>query len=72
VGFVQQRHRTCGPATLTAISRFWSREVEQIEIAEEICYDGTPAHSERAWTERNGWTTREFTVTRDSAMTLLD
>ena len=72
VDYVKQYHRTCGPAVLTSISRFWSREAEQVEIAEEICYDGTPAHSERSWTERNGWITREFTVTWDSAVALLD
>jgi tetratricopeptide (TPR) repeat protein len=72
VDYVKQHHRTCGPAVLTSISRFWSREAEQVEIAEEICYDGTPAHSERNWAERNGWITREFTVTWDSAVALLD
>jgi len=72
VGFVKQHHATCAPATLTAISRFWSRDAEHVEVAEEICYDGTPTHSERAWAERHGWLAREFTVTSNSAVALLD
>ncbi len=43
-----------------------------MEVAEQICYDGTPAHSERAWAVQNGWIAREFTVTWESAAALLD
>jgi tetratricopeptide (TPR) repeat protein len=72
VGFVRQHHMTCAPATLSAISRFWSMPAEHLAVAETICYDGTPAHSERRWAEENGWTAREFTVTWESATALLD
>lgn len=72
VGFVRQHHMTCAPATLSAISRYWDMSAEHLTVAEEICYDGTPAHSERRWAEQNGWTAREFTVTWESARALLD
>ena len=49
VGFVRQHHMTCAPATLSAISRYWDMAAEHLTVAEEICYDGTPAHSERRW-----------------------
>ncbi|HVE40685.1 MAG TPA: tetratricopeptide repeat protein [Planctomycetota bacterium] len=72
VGFVRQHHMTCAPATLSAISRYWDMSAEHLAVAEEICYDGTPAHSERRWAEQNGWTAREFTVTWESARALID
>ena len=72
VGFVRQHHMTCAPATLSAISRYWDMAAEHLTVAEEICYDGTPAHSERRWAEQNGWTAREFTVTWESARALID
>jgi tetratricopeptide (TPR) repeat protein len=72
VGFVRQHHLTCGPATLSAISRFWRKPADHLEVAEEICYDGTPAYHERKWAESHGWEAREFTVTEESAATLLD
>ena len=72
VGFVRQHHMTCAPATLSAISRFWSMPAEHLEVAETICYDGTPAHSERSWADQNGYVAREFTVIWDSAVALID
>jgi tetratricopeptide (TPR) repeat protein len=72
VGFVRQHHQTCAPATLAAIAGFWGRPADHLEVAEEICYDGTPDHRQRSWAERNGWVTREFTATWDSALALLD
>jgi tetratricopeptide (TPR) repeat protein len=72
VGFVRQHHMTCGPATLSAISRFWSMPADHLSVAEAICYDGTPDHSERHWAETNGWVAREFAVTWESATALLD
>ncbi len=72
VGFVRQHHQTCAPATLAAISRFWGIPADQHEVAEAICYDGTPDHQERNWAEENGFLTREFTVTWDAVTTLID
>jgi tetratricopeptide (TPR) repeat protein len=72
VGFVRQHHQTCGPATLSALTRFWGKEADHLEVADAICYDGTPDHLERAWARSNGWLAREFTVTWDAAVALLD
>lgn len=72
VGFVRQHHRTCAPATLAALSRFWGRDADHLEIAEQICYDGTANHSERNWAEQQGLVTREFTVDWNSTTALLD
>ena len=41
-------------------------------MADEICYDGTSAHGERSWAMKNGWVAREFTVTWETAVALLD
>jgi tetratricopeptide (TPR) repeat protein len=72
VGFVRQHHMTCAPATLTALSHFWQRPVDHLELARIICYDGTPDHEERHWAETHGWLVREFRVTWESATALLD
>lgn len=72
VGFVRQHQDTCAPATLTALSRFWCMPADHLEVAAEICYDGTPAHSERNWAEEHGWIAREFTLTWECGTALLD
>ena len=72
VGFVQQGDKTCVPATLTILGRHWQRAVDHLGVAEEICYDGTPSHSERRWAERNGWCVREFKVTLAATRSLID
>lgn len=72
VGFVRQHHVTCAPATLSAISRFWSKPADHLEVAEEICYSGTTAFNERKWARTHGWVAREFTVTEASASALLN
>jgi cellulose synthase operon protein C len=72
VGFVRQHHMTCAPATLSALSRFWSLPFDHLEVAEAICYDGTPNHSERQWASEHGWWVREFTATWDTTRALID
>jgi len=72
VGFVRQHHMTCAPATLTALSQFFGKPAEHLDIVEEICYDGTPGHSERRWAERSGYQSHEFTLTWEVARALLD
>ena len=72
VSFVRQHHMTCVPATLTMLSAYWGLSVSHVEIAEAICYDGTPHHSQRTWAESNGFVVREFTATWESARALLD
>lgn len=72
VGFVQQHHRTCAPATLVSIAKFWTMPADHLEVAAEISYAGTPYHSQRKWAHEHGWITKEFTVTWDSAVALID
>ncbi len=72
VGFVRQHHQTCAPATVTALSRYWDYPVDHLALADQVCYDGTPAHRQRQWAENHGWLCREFTVSWDSAVALLD
>ncbi|HSZ57878.1 MAG TPA: tetratricopeptide repeat protein [Tepidisphaeraceae bacterium] len=72
VGFIRQHHMTCAPATLAAIGRFWLMPTDHLSVAEEICYDGTPAHSERRWAEQHGWTAIEFRTDWESTVALID
>ncbi len=72
VPFVRQHHQTCAPATLAALARYWGQAAEHLEVAEAICYDGTPDHRERSWAESNGYLAREFRVTWEAAAALLD
>ncbi|MDQ3090630.1 MAG: C39 family peptidase [Actinomycetota bacterium] len=71
VPFVRQHHVTCAPATLAALSAFWRMPADHVSVAEEICYDGTPARSERKWGNDHGFIALEFTVDWDSAVALL-
>lgn len=70
--FVRQHWSTCAPATLTSLSRFWGRQAEHLEIAQAICYDGTPDVSERLWALGAGWLVREFRLDWPTACKLLD
>jgi tetratricopeptide (TPR) repeat protein len=72
VGFVRQHHMTCGPATLSAVGRFWQMPVDHLQVADAICYDGTSCYSERKWARENGWAVREFSVTEPAAAALID
>ncbi len=72
VPFVRQNFQTCVPATLAAICRYWGVEVDHLAAAEEITYRGTPHVKERRWAEKSGFVTKEFTVTWDAAVLLLD
>jgi tetratricopeptide (TPR) repeat protein len=69
---VPQHHNTCAPATLTSLVEYWGESADHLEIAEEICHDGTPAASERRWATERGFAVRELTVTWDAAVALID
>ncbi len=71
VPFVRQFHDTCVPATLTAIANYWHKPVQQQEIAERICYEGTRTYDERRWAEENGFHAREFRVTQANVEQLI-
>lgn len=70
--FVRQQHMTCGPATLSAVTAFFGRAVEQQHIVESIWYGGTSDFDERKWASDNGWYVKEFKVSWDAARRLLD
>lgn len=72
VGFVRQHHTTCAPATLSALSRYWGMSADHLQVADEICYNGTSSYSERKWARQHGWEAREFSVTEESAQALID
>ena len=72
VGFVRQHDVTCAPATLTALARYWGREARHLEVAEKICHNGTPSHSQRQWAKDSGLCGREFRVTPQVTVALLE
>ncbi len=72
VDFIRQNQFTCAPATLTMIAKYLGLEAEHLDVVEKICYDGTPAHSERHWADESGYYVREFRVDWDTAVQLLD
>ncbi|MEO0794499.1 MAG: tetratricopeptide repeat protein [Verrucomicrobiota bacterium] len=69
---VRQLRRTCGPATLTALARYWGRSVEQSDIIEDIWHDGTFDWRERRWAEEQGFVVREFRADWPSTQRLID
>jgi cellulose synthase operon protein C len=71
VRFVRQHFKTCAPATLAALGRYWKLPGEHLALAEAICYDGTAHWRQREWAEQNGWRVQEFRVTYESAVELL-
>lgn len=72
VTFVRQHNMTCAPATIAALTKFFGKAYDHLEIAEAICYDGTPWHKERAWCEVHGFAVCEFPVTMESAKALIE
>lgn len=72
VPFVRQAHMTCAPASLTAVSRYWGREVSQAEIVEAICYGGTQNYDERNWAIENDWYAVEFDLNFEALKSLID
>ena len=72
VPFVRQHERTCAPATLAVLTRYWQRPFAQEDIAREICYGGTFDHLERHWAQMHGWTVQEFRADWASSVALID
>jgi tetratricopeptide (TPR) repeat protein len=71
VPYERQYHLTCAPSSLAAITRFWSRPADALEMARAVTYDGTPGHRARAWLSGVGWRTCEFRATDEAARALL-
>ncbi|MFT5905744.1 MAG: tetratricopeptide (TPR) repeat protein [Cryomorphaceae bacterium] len=72
VSFVRQHDMTCAPATMAAIAAYFGAPHDHLDIAEAICYDGTPWHKERAWAEDNGFAVIEFRMTEEIIQELID
>jgi tetratricopeptide (TPR) repeat protein len=72
VPYVRQQHMIYVPAALAAVCRYWNREVTESELSESIKQSVGVAHSERRWTQQNGFIAREFTLTWDAAQSLID
>lgn len=69
---ITQHWMTCAPATLAALARFWDRPAEHLEVAQAICYDGTPYTAQRSWALEQGFAVREFTADWDTTVRLID
>lgn len=72
VEFVRQHHNTCGPATMSALTRYFGAGHDHSALVEAIWYNGTSAYDERRWGNENGWHVREFTVDWDSTVALIE
>jgi predicted Zn-dependent protease len=54
------------------LRHFWKMEADHVELAETLCYDGTPSHRARRWVEANGMLAREFTLDWNIGVALLE
>jgi len=71
LAMVSQHWMTCAPATLTALAGHWGHPADHLEVAQAICYDGTPQASERAWAQGQGFWVRECKLDWPTACSLL-
>ena len=72
VAFVLQHHMTCAPACLSMITSYFGEAADHLDIANEICYDGTPPARQRQWLETHGFSVKQFDLSFDAAVTLID
>ena len=72
VPFLRQEHMTCAPTTLAALCRYWGKNFNSTQIADEICFDGTPDTKEREWLRDNNFYYQEFELASDLAYALID
>ena len=72
VPFIHQQYDTCAPTTLAMLCAYWGRPTDHRAIAAEVCYGGTPGFRQRQWAVENGWNAREFTLTENVAVQLVD
>lgn len=72
VPFLRQEHMTCAPTTLAALSSYWGYEFNSKDIADAICFDGTPATKERQWLSDNNFYYKEFELESDLAYSLIE
>jgi predicted Zn-dependent protease len=60
VPFYRQEHLTCAPTTIAAIANYWGKPHLSKNIADEICFSGTPDTKERQWLRDNNFHFVEF------------
>lgn len=71
VPFLKQEHMTCAPTTIAAICEYWGEKRNSNDIANEICFDGTPDTKERQWLRDNNYAYEEFELESDLAYSLI-
>ena len=72
VPFLKQEHMTCAPTTLAALCSYWGQKYDSKDIADVICFDGTPATKERQWLRDNNFSFLEFELESDLAYELIE
>lgn len=72
VPFYRQEHLTCAPTTMASIANYWGRKVDSKDIADDICFDGTPDTLERQWLRDNGYQFVEFNLETSYVYRLID
>ena len=72
VPFLRQQHMTCAPTTLAALCQYWGDQHKSDDIADQICFDGTPETKERQWLRDNNYAFKEFELEESLAYQLID
>ncbi len=72
VPFLKQEHMTCAPTTIAALCRYWGDEYDSNQIADKICFDGTPDTKERQWLHDHNYAFKEFELQTELAYALID
>jgi len=72
VPFLRQEHMTCAPTTISALCSYWGDNYNTNEIADEICFDGTPETKERQWLREHNYAFKEFELETELAYALID
>lgn len=72
VAFLKQEHMTCAPTTIAALCKYWGDEYSATEIADNICFDGTPETKERQWLRDHNYSFKEFELETELAYALID
>lgn len=71
VPFLKQDHMTCAPTTIAAICEYWGDKRDSNDIANQICFDGTPDTKERQWLRDNNYAYQEFELEPELAYSLI-
>lgn len=69
---VRQRHNTCMPASVAAVTGAIGHELDQDSVADAVCYEGTESWRAREHARQNGLQVRCFLFTPEIARELVD